>query len=234
MKASWKTAGATLIRHSKLNVTQPPIRAFHPPSDIDLSHFDLVIPFGDSLMQTFVREHPPRWKHHRPKTKYHENINSPLNSRTLDYTLGKLEVWHGEKHLRNSTIDVALLLGSSVWDITARESNATRPDFFSDHLNTCRRFVTKVKALYPNVTVFWKGPAALVRTSPVLAFIVHCDRVSPTVFRFTHQRYLLARAHVHVHYHSICTAWMSRAARKMLAAAVGCCISAIPGGQISV
>jgi hypothetical protein len=166
-KADWKLGGATLIHHCKSNIRQPPMRAFQfPPSDIDLSPFDLVVSFGDSLMRTFVKEKHPNMRPHRSKTEYRHNPKMELNSKTLDYMLHKMERWHGVQHLRNSTKDVALLLGSSAWDISEPHPNANvkRQDF-SDHLDTCRRFVLKVQALYPNVTVMWKAPAAMVRTS---------------------------------------------------------------------
>jgi hypothetical protein len=168
MKAGWKFGGATLIHHSKSNITQPPIRAFQlPPSDIDLSTFDLVVTFGDSLMQTLVREKDGARTYHRDKTNWHWNPMDELNSATLDYMLAKLEEWHGVQHLRNSK-GVALVLGSSAWEITAKDSDRTHPDF-SDHLETCRRFVLKVRALYPDVTVMWKAPAAMVRTAAFTA-----------------------------------------------------------------
>jgi hypothetical protein len=86
--------------------------------------------------------------------------------RLLTICLEKWNIGTAKKHLRNSTIDVALLLGSSAWDITEPHPNATRTrPQFSDHLETCRRFVLKVQALYPNVTVMWKAPAAMVRTA---------------------------------------------------------------------
>jgi hypothetical protein len=171
-KANWKFGGATLIHHSKSNITQPPIRAFQfPPSDIDLSPFDLVVSFGDSMMQTFVRELKGPTRYFREKTGYHGNPKMELNSKTLVFMLKKMERWHGVQHLRNSARDVALLLGSSAWEITAWDitephpnANRKRQDF-SDHLDACRRFVLQVQALYPNVTVMWKAPAAMVRTS---------------------------------------------------------------------
>jgi hypothetical protein len=186
-KADWKFGGATLIRHSRSNITQPPIRAFQfPPSDIDFSPFDLVVSFGDSMMETFVRGRGRPWPYLRKKTNYRTNTNLELHSTTLDDMLTKMRIWHGKQHLRNRAIDVALLLGSSAWDITEPHPNATitRPEF-SDHLDTCRRFVIKVQALYPNVTVMWKAPAAMVRTVRliVLLFRVRMRLVRFHVFR---------------------------------------------------
>jgi hypothetical protein len=164
-KVDWKFGGATLIHHSKLNISQPPIRAFQfPPGDIDFSTFDRVVWFGDSLMETFVRKRGRPRQMYQKNAIYRKNTELELNSTTIDDLLEKLEAWHGKQYLRNSAIDVALLLGSSAWDITEPHPIATRtrPEF-SDHLDACRRFVLKVQALYPNVTVMWKAPAAMVR-----------------------------------------------------------------------
>jgi hypothetical protein len=166
MKATWTKGGATLIHHSKSNITQPPIRPFKfPPTDIDFSTFDLVVAFGDSMMQTLLREKDYERRYHREnnKTNWHWNPLEELNSVSFDHMIEKLEEWHGVQHLRNSS-NVALLLGSSAWDITAQERQRTRRDF-RDHLNTCRRFVLEVQSRYPDVTVIWKAPAAMVRTA---------------------------------------------------------------------
>jgi hypothetical protein len=166
VKDKWKAGGATLIHHTKSNVTQPPIQSFRPPSGVDLSPFDLVVSFGDSMMENFVRSKTGEKLDHRPKTVWVDNPTLNLYSGSLSRLLEKLESWHGKQHLNNGT-NVALLLGSSAWDIIRPEKPL--PDF-SDHLGTCRRFVLKVQDLYPNVTVFWKAPAAIVRTIDSLSF----------------------------------------------------------------
>jgi hypothetical protein len=174
MKDKWKGAGVTLIRHTKSNITQPQILTFRPPSGVDLSPFDLVVSFGDSLMQSFVRDQRGRTAYHRQKTLWHLHTHMELNTGSLSPTLEKLESWHGKQHLNRT--NVALLLGSSAWDIM-KKPGEQRP--FSDHLDACRRFVLKVQDIYPKVTVIWKAPAALVRTDDLLycIFVVKCDAV---------------------------------------------------------
>jgi hypothetical protein len=165
VKDKWKAGGATLIHHTKSNVTQPPLRTFRPPSGVDLSPFDLVVSFGDSMMESFVRSNTRNKAYHRQKTVWRWNPNMDLYSGSLSRMLEKLESWHGKQHLSNGT-NVALLLGSSAWDITQPENP---PPDFSDHFDTCRRFVLKVQDRYPNVTVIWKSPAAIVRTYDFLS-----------------------------------------------------------------
>jgi hypothetical protein len=172
VKSTWKIGGGTLLHHTKSNVTQPPIQTFRPPSGVDLSSFDLVVSFGDSMMQTFVRSRTGKMKYHRGKTVWQTNVLMDLSSDTFSRMLKKLKDWHGRQHLLNSTNNVALLLGSSAWDITRPAK--PHPDF-NDHLDTCRRFVLKVQDLYPNATVIWKAPAAVVRTDDFLFF--RCENV---------------------------------------------------------
>jgi hypothetical protein len=158
MKDKWKAGGATLIHHTKSSVTQPPIQTFRPPSGVDLSPFDLVVSFGDSMMQTLLLSQNGTF--YRGNTAWQWNPNMDLYSGSLSRMLEKLEFWHGPAHLTYRT-NVALLLGSSAWDLIQPEK--PHPDF-SDHLDTCRRFVLKVQDRYPNVTVIWKAPSAIVRT----------------------------------------------------------------------
>jgi hypothetical protein len=53
---------------------------------------------------------------------------------------------------------VALILGSSMWDILVAD-NIQGPNF-TDHLNACRQYVETIRQLYPTVTLFWKAPSA--------------------------------------------------------------------------
>jgi hypothetical protein len=167
VKDNWKAGGATLlIHHTKSNVTQPPIRTFRPPSGVGLSTFDLVVSFGDSMMETFVRSKTGNKAYHRRKTVWSNNPKSDLYSGSRSRLLEKLESWHGKQHLNRT--NVALLLGSSAWDIL--RPSKPLPDF-SDHIDTCRRFVRKVQDRYPNVTVIWKAPAAIVSTVQIISYL---------------------------------------------------------------
>jgi hypothetical protein len=174
VKDKWKGGGATQIHHTKSNVSQPPILTFRPPSGVDLSPFDLVVSFGDSLMQTCVQQMTGSRPYHRGNTVWKDNPFVDVYSGSLSRLLETLESWHGKQHLSNGK-NVALLLGSSAWDIIRPENPRSG---FSDHLDTCRRFVLSVQDRYPNVTVIWKAPAAIVRTDdfPCYFFcVVKCD-----------------------------------------------------------
>jgi hypothetical protein len=118
------------------------------------------------MMESFVVSRFDKQAFYREKTVWVGNPSLDLYSGSLSRLLEKLESWHGKQHLNNGT-NVALLLGSSAWDLILPEKSL--PDF-SDHLDTCRRFVLKVQDLYPKVTVIWKAPAAMVSTNDFLTF----------------------------------------------------------------
>lgn len=166
VKDKWTMGGATLIHHSMANVAQPPIRKFQPHSDIiNFSTFGKVIAFGDSIMQQqFVRKLSVK-AYFRPKVEWFQNPGTELNTAYFRYYMGKLETWHGEA-LRNSS-NTALIVGSAAWDIMKKETKSRGPGF-TDHFDICRRFIKKIRELYPTVTVVWKAPIAMVRAAGLL------------------------------------------------------------------
>jgi hypothetical protein len=118
------------------------------------------------MMETGVRSKTGNKAYHRRKTVWSNNPKSDLYSGSRSRLLEKLESWHGKQHLNRT--NVALLLGSSAWDIL--RPSKPLPDF-SDHIDTCRRFVRKVQDRYPNVTVIWKAPAAIVSTVQIISYL---------------------------------------------------------------
>jgi len=168
VKDKWTMGGATFIRHSAANVTQPLIRKCERPTNaIDLRTFDKVIAFGDSIMeQQFILKGSNLKKqikeqYFRPNVYWRENPASELVNAKLFRFMTKLESWHGEDLLNSS--NTALIVGSAIWDIIAKKTNSVGPGF-TDHLDTCRRFIEVIRELYPTVTVIWKAPTAMVRT----------------------------------------------------------------------
>jgi hypothetical protein len=137
--------------------TEPPLRMFQPPRDhgIDLSVFNLTLSFGDSLMENLVSAGRKRY---RPKLYFKANIGIELSTKTLPVILRKLTKWH-KNELGNTNKSVALILGSSMWDIL-QPDNIQGP-YFTDHLNTSRRLVETIRQLYPTVTLFWKSPSSV-------------------------------------------------------------------------
>jgi hypothetical protein len=165
-KNARKTGGACRVAWKKENVTQPPIREFIPPTDIDFSPYDLVISFGDSLMEGMVRD-PGQGEYFRKNTSYRANIWQFLSLATLDKVRLRLDQFHAKE--LNASTNVALILGSSVWDILEME-NIQGPEF-KDHLEACRQFLEGARQKYPHAKIFWKSPSAL-----------HIHRVSASCF----------------------------------------------------
>lgn len=166
VKDTWTMGGATLIEHSVSNVMQPPMRPFQPPTGVDLSAFDNVIAFGDSLTQHmfveklcgFFATDPKMF--FRSNAYYQQNPSSELNAATVEPFLRTVGLWHGNV-LDNSTNTTALVIGSAVWDIIAKTTTSVGPGF-TDHLNACRHFVCGIRARFPTATVIWKLPTAMV------------------------------------------------------------------------
>lgn len=167
VKANWRNGGSTGISHTVNALARPKWRVFQSPNEdktIDLSRFDLVISFGDSLMRHFIgakkgvgcgREER-RWC--RDKTYFHRVIHLHLAPDTVDRFLHMLEQWHG-KELRDTSQSNALVLGSAMWDLL--EPRNIQGSAFDGHLRACVSLVTKVRSAYPSATIFWKLPLAV-------------------------------------------------------------------------
>jgi hypothetical protein len=166
LKDAWKGGGSSMTSFSTKTI-EPPLRTFQPPRDhgIDLSVFNLTISFGDSLMGSLVGRKP-----YRPNVLYHFNVARPLSTKMLPVFLRKLKNWH-KYPLRDANRSVALILGSSMWDILVPD-NIQGP-LFTDHLNATRQLVETIRQLYPTVTLFWKSPSA---THPHRVSLEKCYR----------------------------------------------------------
>ena len=156
LKDSWKGGGSSMTSFST-ETTEPPIRIFQPPRDhgIDLSVFNLTLSFGDSLMEMLVSMGRKRY---RPNLYFKANVGMELSTKTVPKLLNKVTRWH-KNELRNTTKSVALILGSSMWDIL-QPDNIQGP-YFTNHLNASRQLVETIRQRFPAVTLFWKAPSAV-------------------------------------------------------------------------
>jgi hypothetical protein len=177
-KNHWSSGGHMVVRQwtTRVAIDSPTIHPFQPPvlsaTAIDLSKFDRIVPFGDSLMQQFVRPlfgpMPP--KH---KSKAFKNIGMPLNTATVSKWIQALD----ERVPRPGD---ALLVGSHTWDLlTPSSPKTTNPTAASllldDHGAAVRMFVQHVRKWYPNVTLVWKSATAMHVHSPMLQLLVDND-----------------------------------------------------------
>jgi hypothetical protein len=161
LKDTWQSGGAIGVSWTRDNVTSPSYRFFAPPIDtgIDWSAYNLVVGFGDSIMEGFfkVRKVPEALKIlHRPNTTaFRGGASMELNNQTVDLQMDKLRRAVGS--YLNQT-NVALVIGSSVWDLLSLDT--VDPDFKS-HLAGARRFVQQLELEYPNMSLYWKSASAM-------------------------------------------------------------------------
>jgi hypothetical protein len=156
LKDSWKGGGSSMTSFSTETI-EPPIRTFQPPRDhgIDLSVFNLTLSFGDSLMEMLVSMGRKRY---RPNLYFKANVGMELSTKTVPKLLNKVTRWH-KNELGNTNKSVALILGSSMWDIL-QPDNIQGP-YFTNHLNASRQLVETIRQRFPAVTLFWKAPSAV-------------------------------------------------------------------------
>jgi GGDEF domain-containing protein len=154
LKDSWQGGGSSMTSFSTESI-EPPLRTFQPPRDhgIDLSIFNLTISFGDSLMENLVSKDRKRY---RPNLYFETNVNMELSTKTVPELLNKLTRWHKREFI-NTKKSVALILGSSIWDILQPDN--IQGLHFADHLNATRQLVETIQQRFPAVTLFWKAPS---------------------------------------------------------------------------
>jgi hypothetical protein len=130
-------------------------------NQIDLSKYDTVIAFGDSLMLQLVRQYTLGgfWS---PNIVYHQNINQCLSTKNETIAaLEKFNTWHGGDIIKWTTTmnrTVAVIAGSAVWDAMR---GCVRTDLV-DHRTSIRQFIRQIRKLYPQIDLYWKSPSAIV------------------------------------------------------------------------
>jgi hypothetical protein len=161
-KNTWENGGYTHTRYiSCQQVSQrPPIRRFTPPTQgIDLSIYKLVVCFGDSTMDQFVRQRPnTKGKYYfQPNLLVGEKVRIGLNSTTVQELLRLLEQDHGETLRTTSSGEntTALLVGSCLWDILDSQDTLQGKEYY-DHAQACREYIHQIRATYPGVVLLWK------------------------------------------------------------------------------
>jgi hypothetical protein len=157
LKNQWKSGATCGASWSRANVTTPLYQVFSPPTDtgIDFSPHSMVIGYGDSLMEGLFRDKSKEKFLYRPNvTFYHDNPEYELVNKSVNGLLRKLRGWHG--HQLNQS-NVALVIGSAVWDLLSRRT--VDPDFLS-HLEAARQYVKRLQQEYPNVALYWRSPSA--------------------------------------------------------------------------
>ena len=163
-KKFWTNAGFTQTKYSIRVDTPPPIQMFNPPERVvDFDQFDHTIFIGDSLMEQF--------------TGRGEGFFLPKNQVTMQsryrkpYSLESYMVYAGivDKELKkvhnvfnpdgNKTLQLAVVLGSSTWDILADDVGLGA--LFLEHRLAMWKLFNLLHEKYPRVTFVWKSATAL-------------------------------------------------------------------------
>eukprot|EP00429_Kryptoperidinium_foliaceum_P000311 CAMPEP_0176022840 /NCGR_PEP_ID=MMETSP0120_2-20121206/11129_1 /TAXON_ID=160619 /ORGANISM="Kryptoperidinium foliaceum, Strain CCMP 1326" /LENGTH=377 /DNA_ID=CAMNT_0017355991 /DNA_START=172 /DNA_END=1307 /DNA_ORIENTATION=- len=166
-KEDWKTNGAVLQTLPRNGIPQPYIRPFVAPTQPDLSQHQVVLCFGDSMIENFCGKF---WNKHRFR---HENvqmkhkIGSELSMETYkEEFLDKIEELYGSEILKSSNLTerqgqvATILTGSAVWDLLEPHHERDVWDW-KEHLEACRLYIETLRQRYPRATIYWKLPTAI-------------------------------------------------------------------------
>lgn len=149
------------------NMTAPHVRAFpEPESGVDLSKFEKVICFGDSMIGNMCGKFGDNWIFRQKKVENIANAGSRVRGDLLyNETFPLLEEWHG-KDLRKNDTSVALLIGSAAWELSSNEGPFPG-HYFNSSVQMYHDLIIGIRERYPNVTIFWKSPSAVHMTEVI-------------------------------------------------------------------
>ena len=164
-KQHWKNSGAVLETFHRNDVPLPPMTIFEKPIVDDLSHWPLVVFFGDSTMLQMIKDGKAMEEAGteeniflKNNTFFHANIRTEFRMDRLDLIQKKFQAMHRKQMLKYE-FDVAIVVGSAIWDVLIAENIQGRD--FEDHLAACRDFLTDLKKRYFGRKIYWKSPSAL-------------------------------------------------------------------------
>ena len=176
-KQAWRDGAYTHTKYEVPIESVPMIRPFVNPNcnnhhndttNIDLNQFDLICCLGDSTMEQLLRQRPnPKGKYmyqsnlsFRPDAK----VTFGLNTRTVSTFIDMLEETYGDilrEYSKNSSQNVAIMLGSCLWDILDSKDTVQGATKYDDHRQACIQLIRHVRQAYPNATLLWKSPTAV-------------------------------------------------------------------------
>lgn len=155
-KGSWKGGGTSSFYHKLVDIQKPPIRAFQPPSlgGICFPDFRKVIGVGDSVLSEFISHD----KLHKVPNFLLGTKTGPLNTDTVQERLKFISTEFGEEIRKGG---VALMIGSSIWDILM--ATHENDPLFTDHFEAVRQYIheLRIRMRHRNVTILWMSPSAL-------------------------------------------------------------------------
>jgi hypothetical protein len=159
-KDQWIYGGQLRHAHKQLDVPAPVIRPFQNVNPVDLSHYQAVVCFGDSVVGNFCGCWWGKLRYKLPNVHCEGKIGSEVALETVDAYFENLQKAYGELLEKSKSNTTALLLGAAVWDILEPTRETHQGRSFDNHIQACRIFIEKVQTRYPNVTIVWKSPQA--------------------------------------------------------------------------
>ena len=155
-KNEWKNGGFTQTSYTVRVDSPPPIRRFQRPKRVvDFEEFDHTVFVGDSIMKQFVGTKGTLY--HSRISLSHKQKGRPLGSNTLKSFVN--QACQAVQKQVNKYSKVALVLGSSTWDILADDIG--QGALFLDHRSAMWKLLETMKTRYPNVKLIWLSPTAL-------------------------------------------------------------------------
>ena len=197
-KQAWTNGGYTHRRYDVHLSKGPQIQPFITPNKstnnndnnnntksqkmVDFNNYDLIVAFGDSTMEQFVRQRPnKKGKYYfQPNISFGTKVTFGLNTKSVSQFIELLKEGNrsqlrspeddnnngtavttttiAKKYLRR-----AVMVGSGLWDILDSNDSvqgSTNPDY-ADHRQACRDYLRRLRQEYPDVTILWKSPTAV-------------------------------------------------------------------------
>lgn len=164
-KLLWKNSGSSFQNSVAFDVPEPAMKQFKPPQLPDLSHWPLVVFFGDSTMLQMVKDRKLMDQRQteeniflRPNLYFQVNIRTVYKTEMVKLILRKFQRMHRKQMLKYKN-DVSIVLGSAAWDILVPDN--IQGVEFRDHIEACKIVVEKLKGTYRGRAFYWKSPSSL-------------------------------------------------------------------------
>lgn len=159
-KSSWHHGGLIGSPYMIHNVT-PTIGPFVPPKLYNLSQYDAIVCFGDSVLLQFCGFEDVKRIFTVPNLTIHApagNMGSLIQPNKIQEALVKLNQTSHDILLQSNS-STAIILGSCAWDMSYYNGPA-QGHYFNASLGMHRELVRWVREHYPQTDIYWKLPHA--------------------------------------------------------------------------
>jgi len=191
-KNTWNASGALNTKYTSINtLVAPPMRDVEMPKQLpELASYDNIYTVGNSLMgQQFYKKYDTRNEYpasRMPNFHVMGTFGSPLNTESVKKLVSSefVDRFHA-RHEVDMNANNAIMVGSCVWDMMARDSKESNADpiqkdrkkgrwfewnvhletirkkgrwfEWNDHLEAIEIWITSLRNKYPGWKIYWKG-----------------------------------------------------------------------------